>query len=135
MALVSRAEGDQKAADVSADLEDTLKADLERLKAAEQASKARFSADLSAPREDDEGEGIKGLVDQFLIADFFFILAALAALAIAIGVNIATEDDTLAQYWLALWPFVFQPAIGILMAGALVSGGLGWIREQQDKMK
>lgn len=56
--------------------------------------------------------------------------AALAALAIALGVNIATEDDTLAKLWLQLWPVLFQPAIGVLMAGALVSGGINWIREK-----
>ena len=37
--------------------------------------------------------------------------------------------------WFALWPMVFQPAIGILMAGALVSGGVGWLRERREKQE
>lgn len=31
--------------------------------------------------------------------------------------------------WLSLWQWVFQPAIGVLMLGALVSGAVGWVKE------
>lgn len=141
-------------------IEDTIKADMERLRRAQEASRNRFQAtkDASAAKGDQEG-GLKDLVEKFLIADFFFILvspsqsrgsacgkpwptsdicwcccvqAGLAGLAVCLGVSVATKDDTLVEGWLKLWPFVFQPAIGILMAGALVSGGLGWLREQQS---
>jgi hypothetical protein len=32
--------------------------------------------------------------------------------------------------WYPLWPTLWQSAIGLLMAGALVSGGLGWLASQ-----
>lgn len=31
-----------------------------------------------------------------------------------------------------LWPLVFQPIIGVLMLGALVSGGVSWLQGQQQ---
>jgi hypothetical protein len=32
--------------------------------------------------------------------------------------------------WYKLWEPVFTPALGILMAGALISGALGWINKR-----
>ena len=102
------------------------------------------------------------LLMQALIADFFFILVALAWFAAGLGVKAATAssvrccpvlpDLTLQQtpwhanisgttkplscqsqllcclqvvldLWLALWPTLFQPALGILMAGAVSNLG------------
>lgn len=70
---------------------------------------------------------------QVLIADFFFILLVLAWLGAGLAEKAALRSSTLIDAWMPLWPMVFQPAIGILMAGALVSGGLNWLQEQQQK--
>lgn len=42
-------------------------------------------------------------------------------------------SSPLLDAWYPLWPTLWQSAIGLLMAGALVSGGLGWLAEQQKK--
>jgi hypothetical protein len=70
---------------------------------------------------------------QVLIADFFVVLAILAWLAVGLAEKATVQSSNLIDAWLPLWPMVFQPAIGILMAGALVSGGLNWLQEQKDK--
>lgn len=71
---------------------------------------------------------------QILIADFFVVLAVLAWLAAGVLQSVVQGGSSpLLDAWYPLWPLLWQPAIGILMAGALVSGGLGWIREQQEK--
>jgi LPXTG-motif cell wall-anchored protein len=87
--------------------------------------------------------------------DFFFVLFALAWLVVGVATNggggggegldgsgsgasdSSKISGTLLVSWFALWPMVFQPAIGILMAGALFSGGAGWFsrrsRENEEK--
>lgn len=70
---------------------------------------------------------------QVLIADFFFVLAILAWLGAGLAEKATVQSSSLIDAWLPLWPLVFQPAIGVLMAGALVSGGLNWLQEQQQK--
>lgn len=69
---------------------------------------------------------------QVLIADFFFVLAVLGWLGAGLAGK-AMGSSALIDAWMPLWPMVFQPAIGILMAGALVSGGLNWLAEQQQQ--
>lgn len=68
-----------------------------------------------------------------LIADFFFILAILAWLGVGLIEKATVGSSNLVDAWLPLWQWVFQPAIGVLMLGALVSGGLNWVAEQQQK--
>lgn len=86
--------------------------------------------------------GFKAALDKLLIVDFFFVLFALAWLVAGVATNgggggggseTGRINGPLLASWFALWPMVFQPAIGILMAGALVSGGVGWLRENKDK--
>ncbi|KAI8463067.1 MAG: hypothetical protein J3K34DRAFT_527285 [Monoraphidium minutum] len=76
---------------------------------------------------------LKETLDKILIADFFVVLAILGWLAAGLGLQGATGSSTLLDAWFPLWPLVFQPAIGVLMLGALVSGGMGWLKEQGDK--
>lgn len=71
-------------------------------------------------------------LDKLLVADFFFVLAALAWLVAGVGAQAAGAGPGLADAWFSLWPAVFQPAIGLLMAGALVSGGMGWWRSKRE---
>lgn len=96
-------------------------------------------------QQEQSGGGFKAALDKLLIVDFFFVLFALAWLVVGVatngggeGLNGSSSDPgkingPLLSSWFALWPMVFQPAIGILMAGALVSGGVGWLRENKEK--
>ncbi|MGD1859808.1 MAG: hypothetical protein ACFB0E_07540 [Leptolyngbyaceae cyanobacterium] len=61
-----------------------------------------------------------------LVANLFFVLASFGWFATAVvgrslNVNLGLET------WYQLWTPVFQPALGILMAGALAIGGLRWV--------
>ncbi len=68
------------------------------------------------------------------MADFFLVLAVLAWLAAgAVQAALSGGSSPLLDAWYPLWPMLWQPAIGVLMAGALVSGGLGWLAEQGEK--
>ena len=35
------------------------------------------------------------------------------------------------ESWLFLWPWAFQPLLGIHMAATVVSGALGWAKEKR----
>ncbi len=61
-----------------------------------------------------------------------FILAWLAA-GVAQNAVSGGGGSPLLDAWYPLWPLLWQPALGVLMAGALVSGGLSWLREQAAK--
>lgn len=61
-----------------------------------------------------------------LMADVFFVLLSFFWFAIAlvgrsIGVPLGFD------LWYSLWEPVFTPAIGILMAGAIIVGTINWI--------
>jgi hypothetical protein len=121
------------------ELDQLLQEDLRRLQSKEQSkrvdpsgngisSTSASSASLPPPPQ----SSLKELVDKALIADFFFILFALGWLGAGVGLKSATGVTSVLDAWLALWQWVFQPAIGVLMLGALVSGGIGWIREKTN---
>jgi hypothetical protein len=64
-----------------------------------------------------------------LVANIFLVLFSFFWLAIAVigrsfGVPLGLD------LWYRLWEPVFTPAIGILMAGALISGIVGWVRRR-----
>jgi hypothetical protein len=79
--------------------------------------------------QEDGNNGVKEAIDKFLIADFFFILFALAWLGVGLVERSAFNSSYLVDTWLSLWQWLWQPAIGVLMLGALVSGGAGWVKE------
>jgi hypothetical protein len=58
------------------------------------------------------------------------VLGSLGWLGAGLAVKAASGSSALLDGWLPLWQWVWQPAIGVLMAGALVSGGMGWLKEQ-----
>jgi hypothetical protein len=60
------------------------------------------------------------MVDVFLVLLSFFWLA-IAVVGRSIGVPLGLD------LWYRLWEPVFTPAIGILMAGALLSGLINWV--------
>ena len=64
-----------------------------------------------------------------LVADLFLVLFSFFWLAIAVigrsaGIPLGLD------LWYKLWNPVFTPALGILMAGALVSGAISWISQK-----
>ena len=67
------------------------------------------------------------------IADFFLVLLILAWLAAGVAQTSMGSSSALLDAWYPLWPILWQPAIGVLMAGALVSGGLSWLDGQKQK--
>lgn len=68
---------------------------------------------------------------QVLIADFFFILFILAWFIVGVGAQTIGNSTGLLDVWYSLWQLVFQPALGVLMLGALASGLLG--KKDDDK--
>lgn len=70
-------------------------------------------------------------LNQFLMLDVFLVLLSFFWLAIAVigrslGIPLGLD------LWYRLWQPVFTPAIGILMAGALMSGLISQISKRLD---
>jgi hypothetical protein len=66
-----------------------------------------------------------------LMADLFLVLISFLWFAIALvgrSAGIALGLDV----WYKLWEPVFTPAIGIFMAGAILSGVVGWVNKRLD---
>lgn len=61
-----------------------------------------------------------------LVADVFVVILSFVWLAVAVIGHTAGVPLGL-DLWYKLWQPVFTPAIGILMAGAIISGAIGWI--------
>ena len=68
-------------------------------------------------------------LNQVLMFDFFFVLASFVWFAIAV-IGRVTDHALGLELWYSLWQPLFQPAIGLLMAGALVSGAIGWLNRR-----
>lgn len=70
----------------------------------------------------------------FLTVDFFFVLASFVWFAIALvgrSLNLPLGFDA----WHRLWEPVFMPAIGLIMAGALISGLGNWLSRTWERFK
>lgn len=74
---------------------------------------------------------LKGL-NFVLMLDLFFVLLSFAWFAIAI-IGRAAKFPLGLEVWYKLWDPVMQPAIGILMAGAILSGVSSWIAKRLDE--
>jgi hypothetical protein len=72
---------------------------------------------------------VLGWLNTALMWNLFFVLFSFFWLAIAVigrSLNISLGLDL----WYSLWEPVFNPAIGILMLGAIVSGIASWINRR-----
>ncbi|HEY9600277.1 MAG TPA: hypothetical protein V6D50_27365 [Chroococcales cyanobacterium] len=70
-----------------------------------------------------------GWLNQLLVVDVFLVLLSFLWLAIAvIGRSIGVPLGL--DLWYRLWEPVFTPAIGILMAGAILSGLISWLSKR-----
>ncbi|QZZ20375.1 hypothetical protein J5X98_24490 [Leptothermofonsia sichuanensis E412] len=68
-------------------------------------------------------------VNLALMADLFLVLLSFVWLAIALVGHSAGVPLGL-DLWYKLWEPVFTPAIGIFMAGAILSGAINWISKR-----
>ncbi len=64
-----------------------------------------------------------------LMFDLFFVLLCFGWFAIAL-VGRAAKVPLGLDLWLTLWTPIMQPALGILMAGAILSGVTSWVTKR-----
>jgi hypothetical protein len=76
---------------------------------------------------------ILGWLNSLLVFDTFLVLLSFAWLAIAV-VGKAANIPLGLDLWYKLWEPVFTPAIGILMAGAILSGLISWISKRLNRV-
>lgn len=72
---------------------------------------------------------LKGWIDTVLVVDVFLVIAGAVWFALAVALHSRHVEAPL-QLLQRLWDPLFTPAIGLLMAAALVSGLLGWWQRQ-----
>jgi hypothetical protein len=65
-------------------------------------------------------------LNTLLTANFFFVLASFLWFVIAL-LGRSFQVPLGFDLWYRLWQPLFQPAIGVLMLGAIVSGVGGWL--------
>ncbi len=72
---------------------------------------------------------LKGAIDTLLVIDVFVVIAGACWFAVAVGLNSQHLEAPL-KLFQALWEPLFTPAIGLLMAAALLSGAMAWWQKQ-----
>lgn len=68
---------------------------------------------------------LKGAVDTVLVIDVFVVIVGAVWFGLAVALQSQQVEAPL-QLFQRLWEPLFTPAIGLLMAAALVSGAAGW---------
>ncbi len=68
---------------------------------------------------------LRDLIDRILVADVFLVVAGALWFGLAVVLHGRGIDAPLTTFQ-RLWEPLFTPAIGLLMAAALISGALGW---------
>ncbi len=68
---------------------------------------------------------LKGWLDGLLVANVFLVIAGALWFGLAIALHSRSVDAPL-KLFQQLWEPLFTPAIGLLMAAAVLSGILGW---------
>ena len=64
-------------------------------------------------------------LDRLLVVDVFLVLAGAVWFAVAVALHSQGVEGPL-ELFQRLWEPLFTPAIGLLMAAAVLSGVLGW---------
>ncbi|MFM7313436.1 MAG: hypothetical protein ACKO0M_09755 [Cyanobium sp.] len=72
---------------------------------------------------------LKEWLDRLLVLDVFLVIAAALWFGGAVLLHARGVEAPL-QLFQRLWDPLFTPAIGLLMAAALLSGALGWWRRR-----
>jgi hypothetical protein len=68
---------------------------------------------------------LKGALDTLLVVDVFVVIAGALWFGVAIALHSQQIEAPLTLFQ-QLWEPLFTPAIGLLMAAALLSGAAGW---------
>eukprot|EP00850_Spirogloea_muscicola_P015705 SM000123S25817 [mRNA] locus=s123:86097:87202:+ [translate_table: standard] len=112
-----------------------LQEDVERLRRQEEIERfkkgsydAKFGG--AGAEEAKQQGGLKDAIEKVLIADFFFILAALAWFLAGVAQRATSGEAAWLDAWLGLWGPVFQPALGVFMAAALYSAGSNLLKNR-----
>jgi hypothetical protein len=71
-------------------------------------------------------------LDWLLMLDVFLVLAGALWFGLGVVGHVRGQDVVLTAFQ-RLWMPLFQPALGVLMAAALLSGGLGWWRRRAQR--
>jgi hypothetical protein len=75
---------------------------------------------------------LKASLDLLLVVDVFVVIAGALWFAVAVICHSQTIEAPL-ELFQRLWEPLFTPAIGLLMAAALISGVLGWWRRRGQR--
>lgn len=68
---------------------------------------------------------LRELIDRLLVLDVFLVLIGAIWFGLAVLLH-SQQIEAPLQLFQRLWEPLFTPAIGLLMAAALLSGALGW---------
>ncbi|MCT0205602.1 hypothetical protein KQ302_10920 [Synechococcus sp. CS-602] len=74
-------------------------------------------------------ERLKGWIDGLLVLNVFVVMGGALWFAVAVGLHVGLHGQKLEApliLFQKLWEPLFTPAIGLLMAAAVLSGVLGW---------
>jgi hypothetical protein len=109
-------------------------ADLSLSKVVRTAANTAASPPQGGPTQDGRANGapqpvglqhLREWLDRLLVADVFLVLAGALWFGVAVLLHSQGVEAPLAIFQ-KLWEPLFTPAIGLLMAAALLSGALGW---------
>ncbi|MFM8936347.1 MAG: hypothetical protein ACKOE9_05140 [Vulcanococcus sp.] len=78
------------------------------------------------------GQRLKGWIDTLLVIDVFVVIAGALWFGVAVLCHSRKIEAPL-NLFQALWEPLFTPAIGLLMAAALLSGVLSWWQRQGQR--
>ena len=79
----------------------------------------------ASPPPESRLQALRQLIDRLLVADVVLVLAGALWFGLAVVLHSQGIEAPL-QAFQSLWEPLFTPAIGLLMAAALLSGSLGW---------
>jgi len=124
----------RRAFDVSSELEADIARYAER-QAREVSSSGGASNAPASSAAVSAMDGVKEAIDTFLLYDFFVILFILAWLVLGVGVRLSagnglSYDEPFLGTWLFLWPWLFQPLLGVHMLATLVSPAIGFAKKK-----
>jgi len=106
------------------ELEKRLLQDIQRFKAIEQAKTGGVEEKETALAKASD------VFSTILVVDFFVVMAFLTWFGVGIITKATTKDSQLLDTFYSLWNPVINPALGILMAGTMAGGGVGWLRKK-----
>jgi hypothetical protein len=88
-------------------------------------AKATPASTRPAPLPNGPWVTLKQLLDRLLVVNVFLVIGAALWFGLAVVLQSQGRGGTL-QVFQSLWQPLIMPAVGLLMAAALLSGILGW---------